>query len=1297
MTTSRKDNKLTRFLKTWGIAALVVFSVFIVLLAKVVTAEANSKKYNYRTYAQSSSRNKYMYDAKTGKWVKEGDLGADEAKSAPGEDPEKAQISEYLSKARESLKVNDFYESGKYVKMVLDMDPGNSDAVTIRGEIDQAILDYEAEFEKSELARIKQQEEAEDSVIDAEKALEKERALEEEARKRAEEMEAKRKAAEEEKRQGAAREARRKAEEESRRLALEEQKRAEEVSRKLTEESASGVQVVEDLEKARKQVELREAYLEQSRKYAEQAFEAGDDSPESRELLASIERSEQALEKEVERIRSIEEAQQRAEADARRRAEEAKAVQERAEKIASYLEKSETYLNKGKYDRARRYAQDAVDVDPGNQAALQMISRVDAEQRARDEELERARREEETAKRAKEISSYLSKAQNYLEKDKYDKARSYANKALEVESDNESVHQMVADIDNAERVRNEELERLMRQQEEQKRAEEQAEKARKLVEEKDAYLEQARKYAQQAMEAGDDSPETRELLASIEKAEKAHQEEIERMRREEETRLKAEEEAKLEAERQKEKKHIQDYLETAQKNLDANKFTNARKYTEKVLNIEKDHPGAMELLSQIDQKEAAYREGGETKYGQKTRAEADNAVEKELKMEAKRKRKDEKIRKNIHTAREHLEQGDYKKARKYAYEAWEKIPHDTEIAVLIADINKEEIFGPSGDKKMTKKDNPLYKYDERSLVSYVTDAFKKETYDIDATPPERVYTIDECVTLAVRNNQRIKVADEQVKLAEMRVWEKRRGLFPDLSFKREWSSGKINSGGFNRHYVGQKYKIEFKHDVFDGFKTWYEVEQTKANLDIINLEREKVRNEIIAETKVAYYNLDKSIKTTEVQNEIKARINALFDIVDKAYQQELVPHVEYLKVKAENIQIDFHYMSSEEDVSLAEMILFQAMDIEPPDHHIVIERIKRPERLLSVGLQNCYNLALANHPDFKIKEKTIEYYELERKMAKSKGWPKVEFNTSIGEAYERFEPLFVNNVDNTSTGGESSNPMTQRTWEREWYAGVKTSMPFWGNTVEHNYVREFWAPTISSFRGSESATNYLTVKFLDDLAYFTNLQETRVGFERSKYEYMKARKDLLIKVKETYFKYRKAMLNREVSMSQVEHKKMLIDVLEERQKFGEMELSRIAQEYKELGENQYGVWQGEADYFISIAKLNEAIGVPDYFDPWQEDNKYKEWKEQQSGEGASDDGGGTGMQLSSSKRDVDYNGMIVDYLEEARTALDKNEFSKARNYTIKALELDGNNLEARDFLSSIDNAEGRYREENYSK
>ncbi|MFH1553084.1 MAG: TolC family protein, partial [Candidatus Omnitrophota bacterium] len=403
--------------------------------------------------------------------------------------------------------------------------------------------------------------------------------------------------------------------------------------------------------------------------------------------------------------------------------------------------------------------------------------------------------------------------------------------------------------------------------------------------------------------------------------------------------------------------------------------------------------------------------------------------------------------------------------------------------------------------------------------------------------------------------------------------------------------------------------------------------------------------------------------------------------------------VEYLKVKGQNMQADFQYISSEEDVDLAEMILFQAMNMEP-DQHIEIKPVAKPANPPSIGLENCYRLAVANRPDFKIKAKTIEYYDFDRKMMKAKGWPKIDFTGSFGQMIERFEPMFLPGDWLTpQAGGRGTGGVARAIggWNPEWYAGVQTSLPLWGNTLEYNYVREKWAPTVSAFRGSESATSYLNFKLLDDLAYFSNLQEARAGFESAKYEYLKAENDLMVEVKERYFRYRKALLQMDVAQAQVEHQKMFVDVLEERLRYAEMEVSKVIEEQEKLAEHEYGLVQGDANYFISLTELNGTIGIPDYFKPAYENQEYDEWKKKLAEEKAAEE---EAERIDEEEKKAQIRARVIaSYLKKAQTQLESDKFERARGYAEKALGIEEDNSEAQALLDKIDEAEKIYEEE----
>ena len=912
-----------------------------------------------------------------------------------------------------------------------------------------------------------------------------------------------------------------------------------------------------------------------------------------------------------------------------------------AEEVADHLGKAGEQLDRKNFEAAREYTRKILDKDADNRAALDMLARIDKEEEDNARiERERAERlaeekeraaEEEERRRALEIANLLGQSGEQLDQNNFDRARDYARKIFDIDEANRTAQWMLTKIDDAEAE--------YRQEEERSRAEEEA-----------------------------------------------------RRQAEEEARRRAEEEA--EARRRAEK--IASYLAEAGDRLDRDDFDKARDYTKKALGMEEDNTAALEMFARIEKAEQEYNaEKANARQELERERMLQDAQKEQARIEESQRRLEKKVSELTRRAREYLEKEDYSNARKYAKMAQAEAPENGEVADLVTAIDKEEIFGKRPIKRLAQEkkiqkaaeaaegEDPFHEYDEgKKWTDYVADLFKRKKYELGDVRYGRVYTIDECVETALKRSQRMIMADQQVKLAEMRVWETRRDLLPSVTARYEASTGKIAASGYQRHYRGRKYDVEVKHTVFDGFGTWFEIRQTQTNLSIVKFERDKVVNEIVEETKKAYYNLDKTIKALALQDRNKEVVDRFFKIMEEAHKDDFISRVDYFNVKGQKLQADFQHISAIEDVDLAKMVLFQAMNMEP-DRSIDIEPVEKPGELISIGLENCYSLAIANNPEFRIKNETIEYYDFERKMMKAKGWPKVEFQGSFGSMVEKFEPMFLPADWNAPVDGSPN--MAERDWEAQWFAGGKVSWPIWGNTLEYNYVREHWAPTVSAFRGSESATSYFTLKVLDDLKYFSNLQEARVGFERAKYEWLKAKKDLLVEVKEIYFKYRKALLNMEVAEAKLEHQSVFMDVLYERLRYGEMQIEKIVEEYDKLIEYEYGVLTSYANYFISLTELNKSIGISDYFKPGYENREYDQWQKLKAEEQAALD------EARRDLEDVKKAEKIADYLGKAGEQLDKNNFARARGYAGKAQELDPENAAIKEFLLAIDSYEHEYR------
>lgn len=632
-------------------------------------------------------------------------------------------------------------------------------------------------------------------------------------------------------------------------------------------------------------------------------------------------------------------------------------------------------------------------------------------------------------------------------------------------------------------------------------------------------------------------------------------------------------------------KRIDVYLERAEQELSEGNIRAARSHASRADRVRRGNTPAQEMLARIDDLDAAaYVDEEPQKTYSPDGSEAARDAEAPPKTIFKR---------HLALAEENLEKGDLVQAGYYLSLAEEMAGDSPEIRALDKRLTAARREEQKRDRReridrvaLTEDDREgiLTKFDEpaENWFERFKDLFRPERYAVRKLYPEERYTIDECVEIAKRNSLRLNMAIKRLDLVRMRLTEARRDLMPDVTARYERSHGRIFEQDDPVDWEGEKWQIEVKHNVFDGFAGFYALQQAEINNEIMELERQKVENEIIEETRKAYHMLDRALKAHWLQEELHETFARYYEVAKGAYEKELIPKTEYLKVKGQKLQSDYDLATSRESVRIAEMILLQNMNVDDRES-IDIEPVKSPGGDISIGLENLYNLAYTHRPELVIKARTMEYFSLERKINRAKGLPQVEAHGSFGQAYERAK--------------DPSHKHHGRSFGSEWFAGATVRVPFWGNTFLYRFVREEWQPTISAFRGTSTTTSYFNFGLFDDLSYFSDLEEARLRYENAKYEFLKEKEQVTLEVKELYFKYRRSLVLREVAAAKSEHQQTYVDVLEQRLRHGEMEASKLLEEVEKLYSEKFGFIQAESNYFISLDEINKAVGLPGQFKP----------------------------------------------------------------------------------------------------
>jgi len=442
-------------------------------------------------------------------------------------------------------------------------------------------------------------------------------------------------------------------------------------------------------------------------------------------------------------------------------------------------------------------------------------------------------------------------------------------------------------------------------------------------------------------------------------------------------------------------------------------------------------------------------------------------------------------------------------------------------------------------------------------------------------------SIDDCIEIAVENHLPLQIAKKSIKLAEMRVFEARRNMLPSATLGYEEYDGKING----RRYVGRKQYIEGQQPLFRGGELYFTMKQATTNLEIVKNDYEKTRNELVLQVKKGYYSLAKAVENLKMQKELGQEVEKTYDMVSKETEAGIATKLEFLNVSSQASQVKFQLASAVGDVQVAELILKQAMNIDVKETFEINPSLEFKK--VEIDFDNALHAAFMNRPEVKINTLMVDYYNYGKGIARAKGLIKVDFLSSWGLAKEEFVPADFS----LQPGFEDINQKLQQ----QWYAGVKASMPFWGSTAEYTWTKEVWTPVVSAFHGTEDVNRVLKVKLFDKLDVYSEAQLSDIDFDRARQELNKIKQDITLEVRENCFSYEKALIQLETATNKVKYQEKDLEFTKMKRGLDEVQDSNVIESMIKMAQEKFGYVQALTDCHTSIASINKAIGIEDYF------------------------------------------------------------------------------------------------------
>jgi len=441
---------------------------------------------------------------------------------------------------------------------------------------------------------------------------------------------------------------------------------------------------------------------------------------------------------------------------------------------------------------------------------------------------------------------------------------------------------------------------------------------------------------------------------------------------------------------------------------------------------------------------------------------------------------------------------------------------------------------------------------------------------------KRIGDLEDCLRIAIANSKTLKIAEEEVRLAELKVREATRGLYPSVAAKLDRTDGNIKSletGGVDAGFREMEFGLQIGQSLYQGGKFKSTFTQAKVKLEMAEKKYEKTEQDLIFDVKKAYYNLVSSQANVHEQEKLLRQAESILEEARKKHRLKLVTKEELLNVQSQHNQVRYQKTSEEKDSSLALLTLKQLLNLDEPVSVEVDTELDFQD--LGISLEQSLEVAGEHNLDLALSKLSMKFAEMGKKIARSDQKFKIDLSGFYGRGGGAYKTEDLKISDS-------------------WYAGIKVSKTLGGSTISSGYTSDQTNPKLGQTSRTESNTGSVTLSLFDNLKNLSEEKESDIEYEKAVNEVKKTEKKMESETKESYFNYEKSLIQLEAVSKEIEFRKEQEKIAREKGKLNLARNSEVLGAEINLTSAHTSYNEALAYYHIALASLNKAIGIEKY-------------------------------------------------------------------------------------------------------
>ncbi|MCH7605466.1 TolC family protein, partial [Patescibacteria group bacterium] len=198
---------------------------------------------------------------------------------------------------------------------------------------------------------------------------------------------------------------------------------------------------------------------------------------------------------------------------------------------------------------------------------------------------------------------------------------------------------------------------------------------------------------------------------------------------------------------------------------------------------------------------------------------------------------------------------------------------------------------------------------------------RSQVMPLDRLDGDNLWNVNTAILFGLSRHRPLRIARQEVALAQMKIREARRALYPAVTLRSTWTAGTASEVNFTEFSSG----FRLEQPIYYSGQLRQTFQQSLINLQVAEKRQTKVKADAAFDIIEAYYQWVGAKVSYLAQDDLLEKVDDLAAKARKRFDIGLLTRLELLNVEAQSNQAHFQRMTAENDAFLARLKFFKEL------------------------------------------------------------------------------------------------------------------------------------------------------------------------------------------------------------------------------------------------------------------------------------------------------------------------------------------------------------------------------------